>query len=233
MALFLGLLLGHILGDFVFQPGRLVIAKRQRASAAVLHSAIVTACTALALAGSLAHVWPAVAFAGLAHLGVEQLSISARRTSGAVGLIVFALDQGLHVVSLAMIAAIARSAAPAVLGPWQTTPEALAMVCGVSAVAFAGSILVFEVQMARADRSGKGTVLRLDLARLYGMAERACALVAALVLPNPALAAVAFVPRLGLAAASRTNRGGHVAAAGVGLAMTAVAWVLVTSVAGS
>lgn len=234
MALFLGLYLGHILGDFVFQPGRLVIAKRERPSAAVLHSAIVTACTALALAGALDRAWTAVVIAGITHLGVEQLSIGARRSPNSTGLTVFLLDQGLHVVSLAMIAMLSGDAVPAVLGLWPTTPEMLAAIGGVMTVAFAGSILIFEVQMSRADRSdGQGPVLGLDLARVYGMVERAAALIAALLLSNPLLGAMAFAPRLGYAAITRSaDKAPHLAAAGVGLALTAVAWILVTSVTG-
>ena len=234
MALFLGLYLGHVLGDFVFQPGRLVIAKRERPSAAVFHSAIVTACTALALAGALEQAWTAVAIAGITHLGVEQLSIGARRSPNATGLTVFLLDQGLHVVSLAMIAMLAGDAVPAVLGLWPTTPEMLATVSGVMTVAFAGSILIFEVQMARANPSEEpAPVLGFDLPRVYGMVERAAALIAALLLSNPLLGAMAFAPRLGYAAFARSSgRAPQLAAAGVGLVLTAMAWILVTSVTG-
>lgn len=234
MALFLGLYLGHILGDFVFQPGRLVVAKRERPSAAVLHSAIVTLCTALALAGAIEQAWTAVAIAGLSHLGVEQLSIGARRNPASTGLTVFLLDQGLHVVSLAMIAMLSGDSVPAVIGMWTTTRELLATACGVTTVAFAGSILVFEVQEARAGGAGRhGDVLALDFSRVYGMAERAVALVAALVAPNPMLGALAFVPRLVFAVVRGPGRrGDQFAAASVGLALTALAWALVTSVVG-
>ena len=234
MALFLGLYLGHILGDFVFQPGRLVIAKRERQSAAVFHSAIVTACTALALSGVLEQAWTAVVIAGITHLGVEQLSIGARRNPKATGLTVFVLDQGLHVVSLAMIAMLSGDSVPAVLGVWPTTPEMLATVGGVTTVAFAGSILIFEVQMARADHAdGPDPVLGFDLARVYGMVERAAALIAALLLSNPLLGAMAFTPRLGYAVVARSSgRTAQLAAAGVGLVITAMAWILVTSVTG-
>lgn len=231
MALFLGLYLGHILGDFVFQPGRLVLAKREHQGAAILHSAIVAVCGAIVLAGEIRAVWPAVAIAGITHLGVEQLSIGARRTSDSRGLTVFLLDQGLHVVSLAMIALLSRDAVPAVIGMWPTSLEFLAMVCGVTTVAFAGSILVFEVQSARRDGAGTDPILRLDGARVYGMAERAIALLIALLAPSPLLGAIAFLPRAVTAALTRKDvRTRHIVAASVGLGLTAIAWVLVTSV---
>lgn len=232
MAFFLGLYLGHILGDFVFQPGRLVIAKRERPSAAALHSAIVAACTALTLAGVLGRVWPAVALVALMHFGVEQLSIRARRSQNATGLAVFLLDQGLHVTSLAMIALLAGDQTTPVIGIWPSTPEALATLSGLVTVAFAGSILVFEVQLLRGGRDRSADpVLGLDAARVYGMAERAAALAAALVIGNPLLAVAAFAPRLAYAALVRHgDRRAQFGAAGVGLALTAVAWVLVTMV---
>lgn len=231
MALFLGLYLGHILGDFVFQPGRLVLAKREHQGAAVLHSGIVAACGAVVLAGEIRAVWPAVVIAGVTHLGVEQLSIGARRTGSSRGLTVFLLDQGLHVVSLAMIALLSRDSVPAVIGTWPTSLEFLAMVCGLTTVAFAGSILVFEVQVARRDHTGTGPILRLDGARLYGMAERAFALLLALLAPSPLLGCIVFLPRVVIAAFTNGDaRTHHIVAAGVGLGLTAVAWILITSV---
>lgn len=232
MGLFLGLVLGHILGDFVFQPGRLVIAKRAHPAAAVLHSAIVTACTALALAGAIAAAWPAVVVAGLAHLGVEQLSIRARRHPAATGLTVFLLDQGLHVASLGVITGLLRSDVPSVLFFWPMDAGLVATVTAVAAVAFGGSILVFEVHMRRHPKAeGAGAVLRLDVPRVYGIAERASALLLALMLPVPALAALVFAPRLAYAIAQQGDaRNRHLDAAGVGFMLAAAAWLVITTV---
>lgn len=232
MALFLGLYLGHILGDFVFQPGRLVIAKREHMSAAILHSAIVTVCTALVLAGTLRSAWIAVAAAGAGHLAVEQFSIEARRNPKVTGLTVFLLDQALHVVTLTVIALLAVTKTPPVIGAWETSVEMLATLCGMTTVAFAGSILVFEVQRWRGQSDPSvSPVLGLDLARVYGMAERAVALMAALVLPNPLLGSLVFAPRVVCAAIFKGgDRTAHRAATVVGLALTALGWVLVTSV---
>jgi hypothetical protein len=231
VALFLGLYLGHILGDFVFQPGRLVIAKREHFSAAVLHSAIVTACQALALAAVLPRAWPTVVVAGIAHLAVEQLSINARRVPGATGLAVFLLDQGLHIVSLAVIAAVAGIAVEATIGVWPSSLAVLGAVCGITTVAFGGSILVFEVQVLRARPEGEADpILRLDAARIYGIAERGSALAAALLLPVPLLGALAFVPRVVHAVAGkRADRTRQYVAVAVGGGLTLVAWALVAS----
>jgi len=65
------------------------------------------------------------------------------------------------------------------------------------------------------------------------MFERAVALIGALLLSNPLLGAMAFAPRLGYAAFTRGSaRTPQLAAAGVGLVLTAMAWILVTSVTG-
>lgn len=234
MGLFLGLYLGHILGDFVFQPGRLVIAKREHQTATMLHSGIVAACSGLALAGVLAEAWPAVVAAGLAHLAVEQLSIHARRNPSSTGLTVFVLDQALHVVSLGLIAALLGLEVPAVLFIWPADAALVARAAAVATVAFGGSILVFEVHMARAGRAeGTSPVLGMDLHRVYGMAERSAALLLALVLPFPALGALAFAPRLAYALAhDGQERSHHLTAGGVGLGLAAVAWLLVSTTIG-
>ena len=231
MALFLGLYLGHVLGDFVFQPGRLVIAKRQHQRAVLLHTGIVTACTATVLASSLRAVWPAVLLTGVAHFGVEQLSIGARRAPETSGLAVFLLDQGLHGLTMALVAAVILPAAVTpVIGVWPVTLTTLATVCGVLTAAFGGSILVLETQRAvDEDGDGPGPILSLDIARLYGFAERAVALLAAVLLPVPALGALAFVPRVGYALASPPpRRRAQLAAVAAGAALCAVAWALIS-----
>jgi len=235
MTLFLGLYLGHVLGDFVFQPGRLVIAKRNGSGGVALHTAIVVACTALVMAASLPQTWPVVALAGLAHFGVEHMTIGARRTRRASGLSVFLLDQALHVVSLIVLALAFDATVPATVLLFATDVRTLAVIAALATVAFAGSILVFEVELVR--RSGDaaeaaGTVLRLDGSRVYGMAERAAGLGLALLAPVPIVGALAFAPRLILALARPAEaRAQQVSAAAVGMTLCMVAWAFITLVA--
>ena len=233
MGLFLGLYLGHVLGDFVFQPGRLVIAKRQQPKAVVLHTAIVTVCTAFVLLGSLGQTWPALALAGAAHFTVEHLTIRARRTPETSNVTVFLLDQALHVVSLVIIAAVGHSAlATPVIAPWGLTLRELAIACAVTTVAFGGSILVFEAQVALKGRGQEpDPILGFDIARVYGFAERGGALLAALLLPSPLIGLIVFAPRLAYAASiSADRRRPQLIAVGMGLALCAVAWTLVSAV---
>lgn len=234
MALFLGLYLGHVLGDFVFQPGRLVIAKRHGPGGVALHTAIVMACTALVMATSIPRTWPVVVLAGLAHFGVEHMTIGARRTRRTSGLSVFLLDQALHVVSLVLLALAFGTAVPASVLVFETDVRTLAAVAAVATVAFAGSILVFEVELVRRPTEvGTHTesVLKLDGSRVYGMAERAAGLGLALLAPVPLIGALAFAPRMIVALGKPgPARAEQTSAAAVGAGLCAVAWALVALV---
>lgn len=232
MALFLSLYLGHVLGDFVFQPGRLVLAKRHSERAVITHALIVTACTAFVLLRSLPATWPALLLAGGAHLAVEHLTIRARRAPGTSNVTVFLLDQALHVVSMVIIAAAAMSlqAEPSI-ALWPVSLQVMATVCGAATVAFGGSILVFEVQVALdPGTDGPDPILTLDAERLYGFAERGGALVAAVLLPWPLVGLLAFVPRLICAQVCAADaRARHLAAAAVGAGLCVIAWALVSA----
>lgn len=232
VALFLGLYLGHVLGDFALQPGRLVIAKRQRESAVVLHTVIVVLATALVLLRSLHRSWPALLSAGVAHFAVEHLTIRARRAPESSNVTVFLLDQALHIVSLTIIATVAQSihAEPSIL-VWPVSIRWLAIISAIATVALGGSILVFEAQVALdGGRTASDPILRLDAARLYGFAERGGALLAAFVLPFPALGLLAFGPRAAFAAfGPDRERRPQLVAVAVGVTLCAIGWALVSA----
>ena len=197
MTLFLQAYLGHLLGDFVLQPGGLVRAKRNGIIGMAAHITIVTVCTALVMVGSISELWPAVLMVGVAHLGIEHLTIHARRAHSTSGLMLFLLDQVLHMISIALISSLFRHDLTSAVFIWQMSPSRIAGICGIVAVAFLGSILTFEVRMAvMADDERADPILKLDAARIYGMAERGIALTAALLHPAPVIGIVAFAPRL-------------------------------------
>jgi hypothetical protein len=202
MSLFLDLYLGHLLGDFLFQPGRLVLAKRDGAAGLLLHTFIVGAATMAVFAATLRVDWASIVLVTGMHLCIERLTIVAYVKTPTRGLFTLLFDQTLHLLSIALVVWLA--------GDWSLDTHAvafgirvpiigLAALDGLLAVMLLGSILTFETGNALlSGEAGKGRVLRLDLPRVAGMLERGIAFAAALAI-NPLAAPVAFVPRIVLA----------------------------------
>lgn len=232
MALFLQLYLGHIIGDFLFQPGRLVVAKRQGVPGLVLHTAIVGLATLLVVSGSLVTDWaPAVLVTGL-HLVIERITIATYMKTPTRGLFTFLMDQAMHALSIVLIVWTAGRwslVSPGTLLWLHLSPVGLAKVAAFATVTLFGSIFVFEAVGAMSGES-KGRILRLDGARIYGIVERGVALALALV--SPALGLVPFVPRVALAM-RRTGdeRRLLLAEAGAGLAICAFGFAAIAATA--
>lgn len=197
MTLLLNLYLGHLLGDFVFQPGWLVAAKRDRASGLILHVLIIGVCTAILLSGRIADLLGMVALAMAAHLAIEVITIRLRTSDTLSALSVFVVDQGLHLTSLvALVWAASR------LGDIEHVrtlgldvgPAVLALACAGLGVTFMGAIVVHEVGNSFGPETQRRTILPYDAPRIYGMAERGAALALA-VLVHPALVLAPFIPR--------------------------------------
>jgi hypothetical protein len=234
LALFLNLYLGHLLGDFALQPGRLVLAKRDGTPGVLLHTLIVGVCTAAVLAGTLSRQWQAAALVTLMHLVIERLTIVTYLKTPTRGLYTLLLDQTMHMLSIAFVVWIS--------GGWSFEAQTvtfgialpvttLATLIAVLMVAAFGSILAFETANAFVESDDpKGRVLALDAPRLGGFAERGVAMAAALLL-HPAALVVPFVPR---GVWGITRRPGHRARplveAGAGLALCLIAyafWALI------
>ncbi|MFA5843769.1 MAG: DUF3307 domain-containing protein [Coriobacteriia bacterium] len=233
MGLFLDLYLGHLLGDFVFQPGKLVAAKRAGVPGLLTHAVIIAVCSAVVLVGTLRAHWPIVVLVTGAHLVIERLTITTRFRTRTRGLFVFVFDQTLHVLSIVLLIWA--------MGAWTLDRTAvtfgsivgiadLAAACGIITVAFLGSILVFETDVAIEDpENGKGRLLAFDLPRIAGMAERATALVLALYV-SPTAGLIAFLPRSFMAITRRDDRRRDIVAVVVGLALCAVAYAFVVGI---
>lgn len=231
LALFLNLLLGHLLGDFVLQPGRLVIAKRDGTPGLLLHTAIVAACTLAVVSGTLAQQWPAALLAAGLHLVIERLTILTYLKTPTRGLFTLLLDQTMHGLSIALVVWLTgawRLDAQAVTFGLTISTQTLAGVVAVLGVSLFGSILAFEtVNSIAGGENAKGRVLRMDAARVAGFVERGAALIAALTL-HPALVFVPFVPRIAYAIArSDEERKRLLAEAAAGVALCIVAFVAV------
>jgi len=233
MALLLELYLGHLVGDFVLQPGWLVAAKRDGVWGLLLHVAVIGLCTAVILGGVVIQLWNIVLLAMAAHLAIEVVTVRIRATSRMSGLSVFLIDQGLHVVSLVALVWIGSQLmdieTATAFGVTASIP-ALALACAVVAAAFMGAIVCHEVTNAFGPESKRRVLLPFDWARVYGMLERTVALVAAVLL-NPAYLALPFIPRVVyLWRKSADDRAYHMIIAATGLVMATIGWLFVVLV---
>lgn len=233
MTLLLNLYLGHLLGDFVFQPGWLVAAKRDRATGLLLHVAIIGACTAALLGGKTIDLIGMVALAMAAHLAIEITTIRMRTAGGLSALSVFAVDQGLHLTSLVALVWTASRLGDIehvkTLG-LDVGPAILAMACALLGVTFMGAFIIHEVGNSFGPESLRRVILPYDAPRIYGMLERGAALALA-VLEHPVLGLVPFIPRaIYLIRQQRDSRIMHALAILVGILVCVSGYVAVTMV---
>lgn len=233
MSLLLALYLGHLLGDFAFQPGWLVSAKRGHAWGLLLHVGVIGASTALILGPQLVDLWNIVLLAMAAHTVIELVTIRLRDVEHLSGLSTFLIDQGLHITSLVALVWVGSGfedvEATFVLGFEIGTPL-LALACSLIAVTFMGSIIAHEVVNAFGPERSRRTILPWSLSRVLGMIERAAALLVGVIV-SPALIFVPFVPRAIVALrASEDARVVHMLVAVTGFAVCVTGWFAVALV---
>jgi hypothetical protein len=226
MALFLDLLLGHMIGDFLLQPGKLVAAKRVGWRGLLLHTSVVGLATALATLGTIRGDWPAVAAVTLAHLLIEKITILAYERTPTRGLFTLLFDQSLHLLSIAAVVLLAgdglRPTALSTLFGFSIATRVLAVVVGIVTVSLGGSILAFEAANSLASDGSKGSLLKLDATRIAGMVERGASVAMALAF-SPLAGVVAFVPRVVWAITLPRDEGRRqMVAAAAGLVLCAV-----------
>jgi hypothetical protein len=111
MSLLLRLLLGHVLGDYVLQPLRLVRMKQSGWAGVLLHVAIVVAVTALLLWPVLDHswYWLWLLFLAVSHTVIDGSRALHWSESGKHGLLYLTIDQALHVAVIAAISGLTRA----------------------------------------------------------------------------------------------------------------------------
>jgi hypothetical protein len=200
--LFLYLLLGHLVGDFVLQSSEIVRLKRVSDAGLYPHVAIVTATTAASIWGVVPYPALVVGLVGAIHLLIDRLSVMA--FGGKVRQVyIFVADQAVHLAVLVGLAwGIVRlgvSFGKSFLLP--IGDQQVALACGTLAVSFAGSIFLFEMSRAFAPASSDegGALLGYSTARVVGMAERATVYLAAVLGLYP-LAGLLVAVRAGWAA---------------------------------
>ena len=237
MTLLLNLYLGHLLGDFVFQPGRLVVAKRRGVKGLFIHTGIIGACTAVILVGEFSALWNVVLLAMAAHAGIELITIKMRTFRRMSGLSVFLIDQAMHIVYLVVIVLVAT--------PWVNVetvttfgrvvdPAIVAFACALIGVTFMGSIIVFEVSNTVGPDAWNRDILPYDRARIVGMVERGVALLLGVAVPvlagalGPVLMVIPFMPRVVYATQrDPEERARQMVIAATGLIICIVGWAFV------
>jgi len=233
MGLLLNLYLGHLLGDFVFQPGWLVAAKRDRVTGLLLHVTVIGICTAALLGSHVIGLAGVVLLAMAAHLAIEVLTIRLRAFDGISTLSVFIIDQGLHITSLiALVWASSRISEIERIRTFglDVGPSVLALACALIGVMFMGAIIVHELGNSFGPVALRRAILPYDLPRVYGMLERGSALLLA-ILVHPALVLAPFVPRaVYLARLSRERRTMQLLAVTGGILVCIGGWAAVALV---
>ena len=160
---------------------------------------------------------------------VEKITLLAYQRTPTRGLFTLLFDQSLHILSIAAVLVLARSglqpAATATLFGFPVATRVLAITVGIITVTLDGSILAFEAANALAPGGSKGSLLRLDLARMVGMVERGGSIVLALAI-GPAIGPAAFVPRVAWAMTlGEDQRRRQLAEAAAGLVLCAIVFL--------
>jgi hypothetical protein len=111
MTLFLRLLLGHMIGDYVLQPLRLVLMKRRGWGGILVHVGIVVTVTAILLWPVLGHwwYWLWLLFLFVGHALMDRSRALLLKDLGASSLLHLVVDQVLHVGLLALIAVLSHT----------------------------------------------------------------------------------------------------------------------------
>ena len=188
MTLLLNLYLGHLLGDFVLQPGWLVVAKRRGVSRpSHPHRDHRRVHRSYPLRRTSHRSGTSCLLAMAAHLGIEVITIRMRGLERLSGLSVFLIDQAMHIISLVILVWVATPIAPVnEIKSFGLTvdPAVVALACGLIMVTFMGSIIVFEILNSVGPDSWDRDILPWNRARILGMLERGTSLVLG-VLINP------------------------------------------------
>lgn len=201
---FLRMLAGHLVGDFVLQPLWLALAKRDGWPGLILHTAVVALTTAVMIWNILPRwlLWTGVLY--VVHLFIDQFKTFVfTNNSKGKNVLFFLLDQLVHIISIMLIAIWATGAGldgvTAVFTEPLTRQEALLLL--ISLVVTAGWVIpILEIEVLVAINSLK-TTAKAGLEpigmsdRLMGGGERTVGMALALfnlgfILP------LAFLPRL-------------------------------------
>ncbi len=196
MELFLRLLLGHMVGDYILQTGSIAQAKNESWQALLLHVSIVSGAMALATIGILS--WPWWLCLGLIHLLIDGTRTYIIKDTGRWGWLYILADQTAHLLVLWFVAFRVQ---PETLS-WTTLqhPTAIEVLTTytIGVIFLIWTVPVLEVQgyaaLARKGAEVHSSYLPITRrARLTGAVERLAALLL-LSTPLAALVLLVFLP---------------------------------------
>ncbi len=207
--IFLRLLLGHLVGDFVLQPLWLALSKRKGWQGLSLHVAIVSFVTVIMIWGAAPYWWAWGIVLFLVHLFIDQFrTFVLVDNSRGKGVVFFVLDQFVHVFSLVILSWLIVGLPPHPLEMMRNAslsqPDiVLLLLCLFVAIVWAAPILEIELVVAvmsyRQSAAGEGQTTEIEPIRLpdrmMGAAERLTG--AALMMTNlgAIVMPLAFLPR--------------------------------------
>lgn len=178
MNLFLRLLAGHLLGDFVLQTGRIAEMKRVGWRGLLYHIGIILVSTAIFTIP--APNWPViVALVGLLHLLIDSVRTFLVPPLRRGHLFYFVVDQGVHVGSLLIITAWQQPelglSARALLHPHSTVERVYLLFCALVVLIFTVPVVeaLLILDLSREDRPDNPHVT--PRMRLLGAIERTAA----------------------------------------------------------
>lgn len=134
------LLLAHLLSDFAFQADWMVRAKQRGPSGVAPHITVVAGLTLLAVAPALGQWWPAALFVVLTHAVIDIGKVTLDRRFSHYRLLLFYLDQGLHV--LVLVGATLLVAGHLAADPWNAPSVFWRVALDYSLVTFVLGILL-------------------------------------------------------------------------------------------
>lgn len=171
MSAWLYLVLAHLVADFVLQPYPLVKLKERPAGLA-LHAAIHGLITAAVAVPLLPRGWLLAGLVTVMHYAIDHAKGRSGLTRGPVSLVVFFLDQAVHLTALAGV--VLAAGLPLRGEPGAAPPELAAVLyyaIPYIAVTFAGAITLYQLAVAYGTRPRPEELL-MPIARIAGYAER-------------------------------------------------------------
>ncbi len=196
MEIFWRLLLGHMVGDFILQTGRIARAKTHSWQGLLLHVALVTAAMAAATINVLSWQWWLLL--GLGHLLIDSARTFLIKNPGRWGWLYVLIDQTVHLLFLWGVTQWSQPTHHPMGELLHPTPIEILSIYAISVIFLIWTVPVLEVQVYAAlthigeqINSSYLPITRRD--RLMGAVERLSGLLL-LMTPLAALVPLIFLP---------------------------------------